>query len=269
MIRARAIARLASAAALLALAACGNDRAFPESHNNSLVVDPKVTDSVEVLTVRESPGLAAALVAALAERDVLATAGTVGGPALRVWGRVEGGALVWRILDPADKTLATARQTLPAGGIAGADARLLAEAAAPIVIDELRGGGAAAAPDTRTPVVVRARVPAGYDGHVLAQTMADRLAGLGIRVAEAGPASVEGVMRILPGAGGNDVVQLDWVVRGTTGAVLGTVSQGSPVPRDSLAPGQGFDSMARDIATAGAPAVARVIKAKLAAPKPQ
>lgn len=242
-------------------AGCGT-APMPLTHHasaNALVDDRRITSAVVISPVAAYPGLAEAVVGELARQDVLASTRAGAARFVRVQGGIENGNLVWRLTTPDRKELGVVAQAVPAG----ANVALLAQDAAPLITKLLTSD--AAAPQTaqhrRHVAVGMVRAPPGIDGRSLSRAMADALVAQGVMVGNDNVAvAVEGEMRVFPGTGNQDVVQIDWTVRDTKGASLGTVSQGSPVDRTLLAGPMG--DLARDIADAGAPGVVEVIRRK-------
>jgi len=249
---------LALMMALAALtAACGPvPHPFWHHEDNELVDDRRVTASVRILPVPKFPGLAEAVVKELAKQDVLATTGDAGRRTLYLRGGIEGANLVWRLATPEGKELGALAQAVPPGVSVAA----LAQEAAPVVVQLLTAEGGRSQPGLRARVALSPmQGPPGIDTRALSQAMADALAARGVAAGGDSPlAIVAGEVRILPGTGPNDVVQVDWTVRDPGGRTLGTVSQGSPVARTSLA--GPLDQLARDIAGAAAPGVIQVIR---------
>jgi len=257
----RFIASLIGLASTL-LAACGSlPHPFVANQSDPLVDDRRVTSAVRIAEPPELPGLADAVVKNLAHYDVLASTRTSSSRFVLVKGGIENGNLVWRATTPDRHELGVLSQAMPPG----ADVQILAEGAAPLIINLLTAGGVTPDNANRAHVAVRAvRGPSGIDTRVLSQAMADALAAKGLAVGGDHPvAAVEGEMRVLPGSGPEDVVQMDWTVRDAKGTSLGTVSQGSPVQRAQLA--KPLDSLARDIATAAAPGILEVIRQRVPA----
>ena len=168
------------------------------------------------------------------------------------------GISVWRLTAPDRKELGVVAQAVPPG----ANITQLAQDAVPLIAKLLTADGAAAENTNRKYVAVGAvRAPPGIDAQSLRRAMADALVAQGITVGTDNVAvTVEGELRVLPGSGTQDVVQMDWTVRDAKGVSLGTVSQGSPVDRAALS--ESFGEMAKDIASAGAPGVVEIIRRK-------
>jgi hypothetical protein len=246
--------------ATTALAACGPvPHPFSAHKDNPLLDDRRVTAAVQVAPVREFPGLDEALVKELARHDVLASTHEAGHRTVHLHGGIENGNLVWRLNDPDQHELGVLSQAIAAGEPPPA----LAHDAAPIVIQLLTAGGIGPDDPTRPHIaVLPVRGPNGTDTRPLSQAMADALAAEGIALGGEHPvASVEGVMEVLTASGGEPLVEVDWTVRDAKGRSLGTVSQGSPVSRDTLA--GPLTDLGRDIATAASPGVVEVLRKKV------
>lgn len=253
------IARFILACMLIMTAAGCGSVPMPLTHHtapNALADDRRVTSAVVIAPVAAYPGLAEAVVGDLARQDILAATRTSATRFVRVQGDMEQGNLVWRLTDPDRHELGVVAQSVPAG----AAVPQLAQDAVPLITKLLTGEGAASGNPNRPHVAVgKVRAPPGIDGLSLSRAMADALVAQGITVGTDNVAvTVQGELRLLPGTGNQDMVQMDWTVQDAKGASLGTVSQGSPVDRAALA--ASFNELARDIATAGAPAVVEVIR---------
>lgn len=250
-------------AILLALAACAPvPRPFSaHKESNPLVDDQRVTFAVQIAPVAAFPGLAEAVVHALALQDVLASTHSAGPRTVLVKGAVENGALVWRLTTPDRRELGKVAQGTPRT----ADVQALARDATPLIVRLLTSDGGIPDGAGRPHIAVRVvQGPKGIDTRALSQAMADALAGQGLSVGnDDAIAAVDGELRVLPAGAGKDVVQVDWIVRDAKGASLGTISQGSPVDHAMLA--GPLTELARDIAAAAAPGVLEVIRQKVPA----
>jgi hypothetical protein len=241
------------------VAACGPvPHPFVAHSSDPLVDDRRVTSAVQVAAPAQFPGLAEAVVKDLAQYDVLASTHAASRRTVLVKGGIEQGNLVWRATTPDRHELGVLSQAIPPG----ADIPSLAQGATPLIVQLLTASGVAPDNANRPHVAVRpVRGPTGIDTRPLSQALADVLAGKGLAMGGDHPAlEIDGEMRVLPGGGGEDVVQMDWIVRDAKGVSLGTISQGSPVERSLLA--KPLDSLARDIATAAAPGILEVIRKK-------
>ncbi len=211
------------------------------------------------------PGLAEAMVTAFDGQDIAATTEAGESRFLKLKGHIEGSdqarTLVWRIASAKGKTIGEIRLPLPPGRYDRADGGVLAAASAPAVAALLRGRDSGVG-DLAVRTQVRLHpvsVPPGFDGASLTHAMARALARQGLAVDGPAPAfDIEGKLRITPGANDRDLVEVEWTVRDTAGKELGTVSQGSPVPRETLL-GQ-VAILSRQIADAGAEGVAEVVR---------
>lgn len=242
------------------LAACGPvPHPFAEhKESNPLVEDRRVTSSIQIVPMAEYPGLAEAIVRELARQDILATSHDAGPRKVLVKGAVENGALVWRAATADNAELGAAKQLLPLDH----DVPVIAREAAPVIVGLLTASGAA--PDANRPrITVHAvRGPKGMRTEALAQALAEALISRGVAIgSDNAIAVVDGEARVLPETGTEDVLQIDWTVRDTKGAVLGTISQGSPVDHKLLT--GPMTNLAHDIATAGAPGIVDVLRRKL------
>jgi hypothetical protein len=244
------------------LAGCGPvPHPFAGHKSDSLVDDRRVTSSIRLAEVTEFPGLAEAVVKDLARYDVLATTHDAGRRYVLVKGAIEKGNLVWRATTPDRHELGALSQAL----LPGADIATLAHDASPIIVQLLTASGVAPDDANRPRLAVHpVRGPAGVDTRALAQAMADALAAQGVGVGDDHlVGSIDGDLRLLPGDGPQELVQMDWTVRDAKGVSLGTVSQGSPVDRTLLT--GPLTSLARDIVTAATPGIMAVIRQKLPA----
>lgn len=243
----------------LAIAGCGPvPKAFEhQTETNELVDDRRITSAVVIAPVDGYPGLAEAVVKELERADILAATHVGASRYVRVEGDIEKGSLVWRLKDPSRHELGVATQGPP-----DADIAVLARGAVTPIATLLTARGAASENTGRKHVAMgTVRAPPGIEGPALRRAMADALVAVGVPVgSDNAVVTVEGEMRVLPGTANQDVVQMDWTVRDTKGASLGTVSQGSPVDRDQLKGSLG--DLAKDIAGAGAPGIVEVIRRK-------
>ncbi len=211
------------------------------------------------------------MVGAFEGEDMAASTESRGAGFLRLLGRIEGTDaernLVLRVATPDGKDLGELRLPVLPQRPGQADLRALAAASARAVAGLLRGEGSGVA-DLASRPQVRLRpvkVPPNVDGQSLTEAMARALARQGLAIDGPAPTfEVEGSLRIAPGANGQDLVQVDWTVRDGTGKELGSVSQGSPVARETLL-GQ-MALLSRQIADGGAEGVAEVIRKSLPAP---
>jgi hypothetical protein len=247
---------------VILLGGCGSlPHPFSTHGPEALVDDRRVTSSVRLDPVREFPGLAEAVVEDLVRYDVLATTHDAGRRYVLVKGAIEKdpAVLVWRATTPDRRELGVLSQAIPPG----ADIPTLAQGAAPIIVQLLTASGVAPEDANRPKVALRpVRGPAGTDTRVLTQEMADALAAQGVAIGnDHALAIIDGEMRVLPGTGTQDVLQIDWTVRDPAGKSLGTVSQGNPVDRAQIE-GQ-MASLAHEIAIAAAPGVVAVLRQKL------
>jgi hypothetical protein len=247
---------------LALLAGCGSlPHPFAAHGSNPLVDDRRVTSSIRLAEVTEYPGLADAVVKDLAHYDVLATTHDAGRRYVLVKGAMESGNLVWRATTPDRRELGALSQKVPPG----ADIAALAQDASPIIVQLLTASGVAPDNTNRPRVAVKpVRAPPGIDTRALTQDMADALAAQGVAVGgDNAIAAIDGEMRIQPGDGPQELVQMDWTVRDAKGASVGTVSQGSQVDRTLLT--GPLTSLARDIVGAATPGVMTVIRQKIPA----
>ncbi len=229
------------------------------TESNPLVEDRRVTSSLQIVPVAQYPGLAEAIVRDLAGQDVLATTQDAGPRKVLVTATVESGALVWHAATPDQKDLGTASQALQPGN----DIPALAHTATPLIITLLTADGGIADTAGRPRISVHlVHGPKTMQLRALSQAMADALVGRGIVVGNENViAAIDGEVRVSPSSAGQDVLQIDWIVRDEKGAALGTVSQGSPVDHKILA--GSLTDLARDIAIAGAPGLVNVIRQKV------
>ena len=256
-------------ALLCLLAACGPlPHPFESEQSNALLSDVRAMAPLKVLPLAELPGLDKDLAQALQNEELAASVEDGGPGSLAVTGHVEDSAVVWRIADAAGKTMAETRQTLPSGKFDALARLTLARQSAGALSRALRGEGSGLSDLEARPHVAlrRVKTPPAIDADSLTQTMGRALARQGIAISNDNPVMVvEGTLRVLPGPnGGQDVVEVDWLVRDAAGKELGTVSQGGPVDHALVIGNLG--ATGRDIANAGAEGVAQVVLQRKTAP---
>ena len=262
--------RPAIALALLSLlTACGPlPHPFESEQSNALLADVRAMAPLKVLPLTELPGLDKDLAQALQNEELAASVEDGGPGSLAVTGHVEDGAVIWRVADAGGKTMAETRQTLPAGKFDALARLTLARQSATALSRALRGEGSGLSDLEARPHValLRVKTPPTIDADSLTLTMSRALARQGIAISNDNPVMVvEGTLRVLPGSsGGQDVVEVDWLVRDATGKELGTVSQGGPVDHALVIGNLG--ATVRDIANAGAEGVAQVVLQRKTAP---
>lgn len=253
---------------LLLLTACGPlPHPFEHDAPNPLLDDHRAMAPLTVRPVAELPGLAEDLARALQAEEIAASTEDGGSAGrLLLTGAVEQGALRWRVAGADGKPLVEASQPLPAGKVDAATRPGIARQGAALLSRALRGEDSGLSDlEARPHVALRpVKVPPSVDADSLTGAMRQALAQRGLTVTDDAPrVVVEGHMRVSPGSGGQDVVELDWVVRDAAGRELGTVSQGSPVAHAQTIGNLG--ALGHDIANAGAEGVAEVIRQRLPA----
>lgn len=258
------LAGLGSVGLLLALgvASCGPlPRPFEHDAPSSLVTDRQIFTPVTIKPVDGAPGLAQAMVAALEREDIAATTEAGGPRYLLLAGFIDrtGARLVWRITT--NDGVIVGETSEPFTSSVPGPAGQIAASAAPSIAQLLRGSDAGLADIERTPRVAvhPVQTTSGLDASELTQAMVRALGHQGLIADPDRPTFVvEGTVKITPGGGGQDLVEVAWTVRTPDGKELATVSQGSPVPHQALAGPMG--PLARDIAEAGAEGVSEAIQ---------
>lgn len=253
-------------ATLLSLAACGPvPHPFAPDRVAPLVSDQKALAPLAVRGIDGAPGLAEALVQALGQEDIAASLDNGGDGFMVLSGTIRSRdgivQIIWRITDGNGRTISEFRQPLPASAADLAHRADFVQSTTRTVVGSLRGEDSGARDIDAAPrVVVRTvSTPAEYDGDALARAMARALGPEGLIAADAPNAFiVSGTLKVGPTIGGQNLVGIDWTVSNAAGHPLGTVSQGSPVPHEQLTGPLG--GLFHDIAEAGAPGIAEVIR---------
>jgi hypothetical protein len=256
---------LAALVVVLSAVACGPlPRPFEQASPNALLADQRALAPLAVRPIVAAPGLAEAMVMALEQEDIAASTDTRGTNFLVLIGKVTNNGrnayLVWQLAQANGNVIGETRQPWPVGPIDDVHQAKLARIAAGTVARLMRGEDSGATDIEAEPhVAVRPiKAPSGFDGDGLARAMERALGRQGMLVGMDNPDfSVLGSVRIIPGAGGRDVVEISWVVLNSSGAALGTASQGSPVEHERLL--GPLAPLLREIADAGAEGVTEVI----------
>lgn len=243
---------LALVAAVVLLAACGDlPRPFEPGPREAGRLDPLLpADATGIAVVIDDPALAAAVVSALADREVPASVGE--GPGAVLAGARRDGLIRWRLRGPGGKRLA--RFTVAEGDAAAAEtAARVAAALAPV------------APPRAVVVVPVAGAPPG-GGAPLTRAMARALEGLGLRVLGPGVAPDDALYvlgSVASAAAGPGLARIEvvWEVIARDGRRLGVVRQANTVPAADL--DAALVPLAGAIADAGAEGV-RTLVARLA-----
>jgi hypothetical protein len=258
----------ATIALLVLLAACGPlPHPFESEQSNPLLDDVRAMTPLKVLPLPELPGLDKDLALALQNEEIVASVEDGGPGALPLRGHVEDGAVIWRVEGANGQTVVENRQALPFGKFDALARLTLARQSAAALSRALRGEGSGLSDLEARPHVAlrRVKTPPTIDADGLTITMSRALARQGILISDDKPVMViEGTLRVLPGTGNQDVVEMEWLVRDASGKELGTVSQGGPVDHGLVIGNLG--ATGRDIANAGAEGVAQVVLQRKTAP---
>jgi hypothetical protein len=254
-------------AVLLLAAACGPlPQPFAHDGPDSGVAGPRDLAPLAIAPVDGVPGLAEALVPALAAQDVVASTAP-GGSALVLSAQLLGPHgnrfLLWRLRTAAGQPAGQTTQPVPdLPGDRQALSRLAA-GSADVIARLLRGEDQPKAAPVRPPSVTLrpVEVSGRFDGAGLGRAMAGALSRRGLTVASGSDKTafqVAGRLIITRAADGNDMVDVEWIVIAPSGKELGRVSQGSPVAHELLL--GDTTPLARQIAEAGAEGIGEVIR---------
>ena len=250
----------------LALVGCGPiPHPFETGRINPLLVSNRALVPLAVPPVPGADGLAEAMAAALAGEEIAASTDEMPTGFLLLRGTIETTsavrAVLWQVLAPDGSLIGQSRQPLPTWPIREAGRRASVAAAARAVATLLLGDDSGVSDlDARPHIAVRPiQAAASFDRDGLARALADALSRQGLAVSSDEPKLfVDGMVHINPATGGQDQIDIDWVVRDVAGRELGTVSQSNKVAHDLLI-GQ-LGPLAREIADAGAGGVAEVVR---------
>lgn len=250
---------------LFTLAACGPlPRPFEHRSTSPLLSDQRALAPLTVKPIDGAPGLAEALTAALEHEEIAATTEAGGNAFLTLTGKLATAGeahLAWQITRRDGTVLGETTLPIPAGGLSPAQQASLATTAARSISHLLRANDGTDSDAQPRVAVHEVKAVGGLEGDGLTRAMIQALGRQGLVIDAENPAFlVDGAVRVSTVGGGQDLVQIDWVVRSPDGKELGTVSQGSPVPHMQVV-GQPA-ALARDIAEAGAEGVGEVIRKK-------
>ena len=234
------------------LAGCGPlPRPFQHDGPGQSLTQPRMLQPVIILPVAGLPDLPPLLVAAFGQEDIAATLVAGESNFIRLNGRIDGSdggrSLHWQVVDP---DAAQLREI----------AAWTAAAVAHIVRSDDTGALDLAA---RPKIAVdQVNVIGPLDGGLLKRALVDALQQKGLAVVSEQPQMrVSGSLRITPGLGGHDLVEVTWVVTDDKGDQVGKVNQGSPVTRDDLV--SRALQMTHQIADGGADGIAQLVHTKL------
>jgi len=243
----------------LLLSACG-ELPHPFIHDEDaapVLAKPAAMQPVAVSPVAGHPGLAEAMVAALGQQDIPASMEDGGDRFLHLNGLAGAGRVLWTLSAKDGKKIGETVQTL-----AGPPEQS-AQPAAEILADSLRGddlGGADLASRPRL-MVDEVIATGGLDARLLKSSLILALQQKGMAVStDKAKLHVKGGVRVSPGVGGKDLVEVTWIVSDEEGKEVGKVNQANMVPHDeiiSLA-----NRMTHQIAEGGAEGVAQLVHIK-------
>lgn len=253
---------LALMVSVVLLAACG-ELPHPFEHDpgaEPILATPTAMAPVAVAEVAGQPGLAEAVVKALGEQDIPASMEGGGDRFLRLTGKAGSGRILWTLTGPDGKKLGENLQALPRKP---GDFDQIAAASAEAIGELMRGddlGG--------TDLAARVRVAVddviaggGLDAGLLKRSLVLALQQRGLAVVtDRAKLHVSGGVRVSPGIGGRDLVEVSWVVVDDTGKELGRVNQSNNVYHDEIV--SLGTRMTHQIAEGGAEGVAQLVQVK-------
>jgi hypothetical protein len=254
---------------LLLLAACG-EIPQPFRHDGiNHAVAPRVARGVVVRKLDDGPraaALAEAIVRRLVEGEVPASIREVVPGALVIDGQARpasGGVLIdWVLASSSGQTLGGFSQTIAAATWAKASPRTMSLMADELVdkLAPLLHGETAEAVSAAT---VRLAPLSGLPGDgdtALAAAMGRQLLRGGLSLSDGNADFViRGQANLLPGAPGEEVLAVSWVVVGRGGEELGRATQQGAIPKGRLAGPWG--GLANDIAAGGVDGVVEIVRA--------
>lgn len=255
----RLLALLVSA---VLLAACG-EVPHPFEHDpgaEPILATPTAMAPIAVAEVPGQPGLAEAVVKALGDQDIPASMEDGGDRFLHLAGKAGSGRVLWTLTGPGGKKLGENLQVLPRGS---GDFALVASSSAEAIGELLRGDDLGAADLAARVRIAVDEVTAngGLDGGLLKRSLVLALQQRGLAVVtERAKLHVSGGVRVSPGIGGRDLVEVSWLVVDDAGKELGRVNQSNNVYHDEIV--SLGTRMTHQIAEGGAEGVAQLAQAK-------
>ena len=263
---------LALLAFVISLAGCSTMIPQPFAHPqaappNPLLSDARVLSTMRVLPVPGLPGLDVAMTQALADQDILASTTASLDGSIVLAGLVDRGVLTWTLTDADRKPIGRVRQPLPGGamdpgGVMDKEARLRFAAEGAVQVSRALRGRELGLDDIQAAPVVAmlpVQAPQNVDGRALQAAMHEALAQQGLRLIDGPPTVMVGArIALTRGQGDQDLMAINWTVTDPNGHELGSMSQASPVSHVQVT--GAFSAMARDIADAGAPGLAGLIR---------
>jgi len=246
----------------LMLAACG-ELPHPFEHDpgaEPLLATPTAMAPVAVSEVPGQPGLAEAVVKALGDQDIPASMSDGGDRFLRLTGKAASGRVLWTLTGPGDKKIGENLQTLPRRP---GDYEQMAAASAEALGAFLRGDDLGGTDLAARPRVVVDQVIAGggLDAGLLKRSLIMALQQHGVAVvSDQAKMHVSGGVRISPGIGGRDLVEVSWIVADDQGNEVGRVNQSNNVYHDEIV--SLGTRMTHQIAEGGAEGVAQLVQLK-------
>jgi hypothetical protein len=223
---------------------------------------------VIILPVAGLPDLPPLLVAAFGQEDIAATLVAGESNFIRLNGRIDGSdggrSLHWQVVDPDGSPKGEISRTLPQTDPDAAQLREIAAWTAAAVAHIVRSDDTGALDLAARPKIAvdQVNVIGPLDGGLLKRALVDALQQKGLAVVSEQPQMrVSGSLRITPGLGGHDLVEVTWVVTDDKGDQVGKVNQGSPVTRDDLV--SRALQMTHQIADGGADGIAQLVHTKL------
>jgi hypothetical protein len=242
------------------LSACG-ELPHPFIHDEDAapaLAMPAAMQPVVVAPVPDHPGLAEAMVNALGQQDIPASLADGGDRFLHLSAIAGNGRVLWTIAGKDGKPIGESLQTL--SGPLEDSALAASEKLASALRGEDFGGADLAA---RPRVIVDDVIATGgmLDAGLLKRSLILALQQKGIAVStDKAKLHIKGGVRISPGVGGKDLVEVTWIVADDQGIEIGKVNQGNMVPHDQLI--SLATRMTHQIADGGAEGVAQLVHTK-------
>jgi len=262
--------RLACALFALTLAACGPvPHPFEHEAPNPLIEDRLALSALSLAPVDGLPGLEDALIHSFENEDIPASTQAPGPGGLWLNGtKTADGAVAWKLHDSQGGEAGEISTPLPSGPFNDLARRDLANRTATAIAHLLRGEDQTAQADSRPHLILPPlKAPKDFDAEGLRHAIARALLREGFVTGDAAKdavATIIGEVHITPPPanvkGGQDILEITWIVRSPDGKELGKVAQGNPV--DHLLLTGYLGPLGRDIADAAAPGIAEVIHKK-------
>ena len=242
------------------LSACG-ELPHPFVHDEDAapaLALPAAMQPIAVAAVPDHPGLAEAMVNALGQQDIPASLSDGGDRFLHLSGLAGQGRVLWTLRGKDGKPIGESVQTLT-GSLEESALPAAESLAASLRGDDFGDADLAARPR----VIVDEVIATGglLDAALLKRSLILALQQKGLAVStEKAKLHVKGGVRISPGVGGKDLVEVTWIVADDEGKEIGKVNQANMVPHDQLV--SLGTRMTHQIADGGAEGVAQLVHIK-------